>query len=78
TSALDMTIQAQIIELLRDLQEKYQITYLFISHDLRVVKALADEIAVMKNGKIVEQGNAHKIFSNPSHQYTQQLFEAAF
>ncbi|NOR11541.1 MAG: dipeptide ABC transporter ATP-binding protein [Desulfovibrionaceae bacterium] len=78
TSALDMTIQAQIIELLRDLQEKYQITYLFISHDLRVIKALADEIAVMKNGRIVEQGNAHEIFSNPSHQYTQQLFAAAF
>lgn len=78
TSALDMTIQAQIIDLLRNLQEKYQITYLFISHDLRVIRTLADEIAVMKNGKIVEKGKAHKIFSNPSHEYTQQLFEAAF
>ncbi|MBC8318530.1 MAG: ABC transporter ATP-binding protein [Desulfobulbaceae bacterium] len=78
TSALDMTIQAQIIDLLRSLQEKYQITYLFISHDLRVVRALADEIAVMKDGMIVEQGNAHTIFANPSHQYTQQLFKAAF
>jgi microcin C transport system ATP-binding protein len=73
-----MTIQAQIIDLLRDLQQKYKITYLFISHDLRVVRTLADEIAVMKDGKIVEQGNAHKIFSAPSHQYTQRLFKAAF
>ena len=78
TSALDMTIQAQIIDLLRDIQQKYNITYLFISHDLRVVRALADEIAVMKDGRIVEQGNAHKIFTNPVHQYTQRLFAAAF
>lgn len=78
TSALDMTIQAQIIDLLRDLQEKYAITYLFISHDLRVVRALADEIAVMKDGMIVESGPAHTIFESPTHPYTQKLFSAAF
>ncbi len=78
TSALDMTIQAQIITLLKDLQKKYNITYMFISHDLRVVRALADEIAVMKNGKIVETGPAQDVFSNPTHPYTKQLFSAAF
>ncbi len=78
TSALDMTIQAQIIQLLHDLQNKYGITYLFISHDLRVVRAMADEIAVMQNGRIVESGPAKDIFSNPTHPYTQTLFKAAF
>ncbi|MBI5556240.1 MAG: ABC transporter ATP-binding protein [Deltaproteobacteria bacterium] len=78
TSALDMTIQAQIIDLLRSLQEKYAITYLFISHDLRVVRALADEVAVMKDGVIVESGPAARIFSHPEHPYTRQLFSAAF
>ena len=78
TSALDMTIQAQIIDLLRSLQEKYAITYLFISHDLRVVRALADEVAVMKDGMIVESGPAAEIFANPTHPYTRKLFSAAF
>ena len=78
TSALDMTIQAQIINLLRSLQKKHNMTYLFISHDLRVVRALADEIAVMHQGKIVETGPAHRIFENPQHEYTQKLFAAAF
>ncbi|RJX28467.1 MAG: ABC transporter ATP-binding protein [Desulfurivibrio sp.] len=78
TSALDMTIQAQIIELLRSLQAKYAITYLFISHDLRVVRALADEVAVMKDGVIVESGPAAEIFANPAHPYTRRLFSAAF
>jgi microcin C transport system ATP-binding protein len=78
TSALDMTIQAQIIDLLRKFQEKLGITYLFISHDLKVVRALADEIAVMKDGKIVEAGPAAAIFANPTHPYTRQLFRAAF
>ncbi len=77
TSALDMTIQAQIIELLLDLQKKHNLTYLFISHDLRVVRALSDQIIVMQNGKIVEQGAADTIFSNPQHDYTKTLFEAA-
>lgn len=78
TSALDMTIQAQIIDLLRSLQEKYSITYLFISHDLRVVRALADDIAVMKDGMIVENGPAQEIFNQPKHPYTRKLFNAAF
>ena len=78
TSALDMTIQAQIIDLLRSLQEKYFITYLFISHDLRVVRALVDEVAVMKDGMIVESGPAAEIFANPTHPYTRKLFSAAF
>ncbi len=78
TSALDMTIQAQIVDLLRDLQDKYNISYLFISHDLRMVRALSDEIAVMKDGKIVEAGMASDIFEKPSHPYTKTLFKAAF
>jgi microcin C transport system ATP-binding protein len=78
TSALDMTIQAQIIELLKDLQKRYAITYLFVSHDLRVVRAMADEVAVMQDGKIVEAGPAANLFNNPQHPYTRQLFAAAF
>jgi microcin C transport system ATP-binding protein len=78
TSALDMTIQAQIIDLLKSLQAKYGITYFFISHDLRVVKALADDVAVMQNGRIVECGPAAEIFANPEHPYTRKLFTAAF
>lgn len=78
TSALDMTIQAQIIELLKRLQKKHGMTYIFISHDLRVVRSLANYIAVMQDGKIVEKGPAEKIFSNPTHTYTRKLFQAAF
>jgi microcin C transport system ATP-binding protein len=77
TSALDMTVQKQIIALLRDLQEKYGIAYLFISHDLRVVRALAHHVAVMKDGKIVESGPARKIFENPQKDYTRNLMAAA-
>jgi microcin C transport system ATP-binding protein len=77
TSALDMTIQAQIIELLKDLQKRFEMTYLFISHDLRVVRALADRVAVMLDGRIVEQGGG-EIFDRPQHPYTQKLFKAAF
>ena len=78
TSALDMTIQAQIIKLLKDLQQQYGITYLFVSHDLRVIRAMADEVAVMLNGKIVEAGAAADLFNNPQHPYTKSLFAAAF
>ena len=78
TSALDMTIQAQIITLLKDLQKRHGITYLFVSHDLRVIRAMADEVAVMQNGKIVEAGPAADLFNNPQHPYTKSLFAAAF
>jgi microcin C transport system ATP-binding protein len=78
TSALDMTIQAQIIELLKDLQKRHGITYLFVSHDLRVIRAMADEVAVMQDGKIVEAGPAADLFNNPQHPYTKRLFTAAF
>ncbi len=77
TSALDVTIQAQIIELLYSLQEKYNMTYLFISHDLRVVRSLADYIVVMQHGHVVESGPAEEIFSAPAQKYTQTLFKAA-
>lgn len=77
TSALDVTIQAQIIELLLDLQNRYNMSYLFISHDLRVVRALSDHIAVMQNGQIVEAGPAREIFQSPEQEYTKTLFSAA-
>jgi microcin C transport system ATP-binding protein len=78
TSALDRHHQAQLVELLRDIQEKEEISYLFISHDLKVVKALAHKLIVMKSGEIVEQGDAEKIFAHPEHSYTKTLWEAAF
>jgi microcin C transport system ATP-binding protein len=77
TSALDMTIQKQIINLLLKLQKRYGITYLFISHDLRVVRALADQVAVMQHGRIVEAGPANELFTAPRHAYTKRLFAAA-
>mgnify|MGYP001422135589 CR=1 FL=1 len=75
-SALDVSIQAQIINLLRDMQEKYALTYLFITHDLRIVKFLCDEVAVMYLGKIVETGSTQEIFAHPTHPYTKALFSA--
>ncbi len=78
TSALDMSVQAQIVDLLRQLQQKRDLAYLFISHDLRVVRALANEIIVMRHGKVVEQGVASEIFANPQSDYTRALFAAAF
>ena len=78
TSALDMTIQSQIIALLRDLQVRHQMTYLFISHDLRAIRALADDLGVMRQGKIIEQGRAEEIFADPRHPYTKALLTAAF
>jgi len=77
TSSLDVTIQAQIIDLLKDLQDKHGITYLFISHDLRVVRSLADYLIVMRDGNIVEQGQADRIFARPGQPYTQRLLQAA-
>ncbi len=78
TSALDRSVQAQIVDLLRDLQERRNLSYLFISHDLKVVKALASDIAVMRDGRIVEQGAADEIFARPREKYTRELFAAAF
>jgi microcin C transport system ATP-binding protein len=78
TSALDMSVQAQIVDLLRDLQEKHKLAYLFISHDLKVVRALADDVIVLRAGKVVEQGTADEIFDNPKDPYTQALMAAAF
>jgi len=78
TSALDMTIQKQILELLKDLQQRYQLTYIFITHDLRTVRSLADQLAVMRQGRIVEAGPAATIFADPQQEYTRRLFDAAF
>ncbi len=78
TSALDRTVQKQIVELLRNLQTKYQLSYIFISHDLAVVKALSHKLIVMRHGDVQETGHAREIFSNPQSKYTQTLLEAAF
>jgi microcin C transport system ATP-binding protein len=78
TSALDMSVQAQIVDLLRELQRRRSLAYLFISHDLKVVKALANEVVVMRNGRVVEQGPASEIFTSPREDYTRALLAAAF
>ncbi|WP_064693366.1 ABC transporter ATP-binding protein [Rhizobium aegyptiacum] len=78
TSALDMSVQAQVVDLLRDLQKKHDLAYLFISHDLKVVKALANDVIVMRFGKVVEQGPSAEIFRAPKHDYTKALMAAAF
>jgi microcin C transport system ATP-binding protein len=77
TSALDMSVQAQIVDLLRDLQRRYGLAYLFISHDLRVVRAMSHQIMVMRDGKVVEHGDAEAVFQAPQHPYTQALLAAA-
>ncbi len=78
TSALDMSVQAQVVDLLRDLQKRYDLAYLFISHDLKVVRALANDVMVMQLGKVVEQGPSEQIFDNPQTDYTKALMSAAF
>jgi microcin C transport system ATP-binding protein len=78
TSALDMSVQAQIVDLLRDLQKRRNLAYMFISHDLKVVRALANSVIVMREGRIVEQGDADALFASPKSDYTRALFAAAF
>jgi len=78
TSALDMSVQAQIVELLRGLQERHRLAYLFISHDLKVVRAMAHHVVVLKDGKVVEQGETSAVMDNPREPYTRALMDAAF
>ncbi|NJO24158.1 MAG: ATP-binding cassette domain-containing protein, partial [Sphingomonadales bacterium] len=78
TSSLDRTVQKAIVELLRDLQQRFGMTYLFISHDLAIVRAMADRIIVMKDGHVVEEGTTDAILSYPQHPYTRELMAAAF
>ncbi len=78
TSALDMSVQAQVVDLLREIQRHHKLTYMFISHDLKVVRALANDVIVMRNGQVVEQGAADQIFDNPGTDYTKSLMAAAF
>ena len=77
TSSLDRSVQSQVLDLLRNLQKKYSLTYLFISHDLKVIKALCHDIIVMKDGIAVEAGPANKILKQPQNPYTKTLLEAA-
>ncbi len=78
TSALDMSVQAQIVDLLRDLQKRHELAYLFISHDLKVVRALSNYVVVLKNGRVVEEGPSEQVFANPHEAYTKALLAAAF
>jgi microcin C transport system ATP-binding protein len=72
-----MSVQAQVIDLLRELQRRHHLTYLFISHDLRVIRALANDVLVMKDGKVIERGTADEIFTTPKTDYTRALLAAA-
>ena len=78
TSALDMSVQAQIVDLLRRLQQVHRLAYLFISHDLKVVRALAHRVVVLRHGRVVEEGDADTVFAHPREDYTRALMAAAF
>jgi peptide/nickel transport system ATP-binding protein len=73
---MDVSVQAQVLNLLRQLQQRRNLTYLFISHDLSVVKFMSDDMIVMKNGKVMENGNAETIYRNPQSEYTRELLDA--
>jgi microcin C transport system ATP-binding protein len=77
TSALDMSVQAQIVDLLRELQARHRLAYLFISHDLKVVRAVSDEIVVLREGRVVERAAAGRLFASPAEPYTRALLAAA-
>ncbi len=77
TSALDVCVQAQILDLLKQFQKNQHISYLFISHDLRVVRSIAHRVAVMRGGEIIEQDDTETIFKNPKHDYTRRLIETS-
>ena len=76
TSALDVSIQNQIIQLLNSLQKKYQLSYIFISHDIKVIKSVSDNIIVLKRGRIIEEGSANDIFNFPKNDYTKNLLSS--
>jgi microcin C transport system ATP-binding protein len=78
TSSLDRSVQAQVIKLLKNLQKQYELTYIFISHDLKVIRSICHEILVMKEGRVMEYGTATQIFSNPQKEYTRELLKTAF
>jgi len=78
TSALDMSVQAQVVDLLRELQTRHRLAYLFISHDLKVIRAMSDEIVVMRDGRVVEHGPTERVFAQPAEPYTRALMAAAF
>ncbi len=78
TSALDRSVQLTVIDLLKDIQQRHNIGYLFISHDLSVVRALSDRVMVMQNGKVMEAGTPEEIFHHPQHEYTRNLIAASF
>ena len=77
-SALDVSVQAQVLNLLNDLKRDFRFTYIFISHDLSVVKYMSDRIIVMQKGKVVEQGTAEQIYNNPQEEYTKKLIDSIY